>query len=122
MEDNLVTPSDEPSLDTSLGMTVVAEAHRCLAAFDLCLGIDDVANDSDLLEQIGIQANRFRLWAGNLGVFASGHASLDYRLRVAPEAAEELRRALAALRRCLERGEKSFALILKKEGRTNNIC
>jgi hypothetical protein len=27
------------------------------------------------------QLQRFRLWSGNIGVFAEGHASLDYRVR-----------------------------------------
>jgi hypothetical protein len=30
---------------------------------------------------IGEQYARFKIWAGNIGTFAEGHASLDYRLR-----------------------------------------
>ncbi|KAK3942415.1 hypothetical protein QBC46DRAFT_256506, partial [Diplogelasinospora grovesii] len=32
----------------------------------------------------GTQLSRFNLWASNIGVFSSRHASLDYRLRTAP--------------------------------------
>ena len=32
-------------------------------------------------KQIGLEEQRFRLWAGNLGLHQHGHSSLDYRLR-----------------------------------------
>jgi len=38
----------------------------------------------DILEFAKRQLSRFELWASNIGVFASRHASLDYRLRTAP--------------------------------------
>lgn len=37
------------------------------------------------IKELKDEDERFRLWAANLGVFASGHASLEYRLRDAPK-------------------------------------
>ena len=35
-------------------------------------------------DRLVIQAQRYELWAGNLGLYQSGHSSLDYRFRDAP--------------------------------------
>ncbi|KAF2820235.1 hypothetical protein CC86DRAFT_412116 [Ophiobolus disseminans] len=42
--------------------------------------------DRDIHRIATTQLNRFDLWASNIGIFASKHSSLDYRLRTAPTA------------------------------------
>jgi len=51
------------------------------------------------------EAERFELWAVNLGLFVAGHGSLDYRVREAASLAETIRRFLHELRGSLEEGE-----------------
>jgi hypothetical protein len=69
-------------------MTIVEHAERCIGQFDTLLHVGDEAQSSSKAAQIKInkvrvedQFARFRMWAGNIGVFAQDHASLDYRLR-----------------------------------------
>ena len=54
--------------------------------------------------RIDEQAARFRIWAGNLGVFAHAHGSLDYRLRDSPGAKRVALDQLEGLQSNLERG------------------
>jgi hypothetical protein len=44
-----------------------------------------------------IQMDRFNVWAANLGVFAFGHASVDYRLRDCSEISTLILQLLSAL-------------------------
>jgi hypothetical protein len=50
------------------------------------------------------QQARFRIWAGNIGVDAEGHASLDYRLRDSPQAHSLMLELLESLQSHLQRG------------------
>lgn len=45
---------------------------------------------------------RFKIWAGNVGVFAPGNASIDYRLRDDKDLADVLTRLLGRLKKHLE--------------------
>jgi hypothetical protein len=45
---------------------------------------------------------RFRLWAGNLGVFQDGHASLDWRLRESTNLSKSVRGLIGDLNDNLE--------------------
>ncbi|KAL0262918.1 hypothetical protein SLS55_001892 [Diplodia seriata] len=46
----------------------------------------DVEGEEKLiLKSLQDQVGRFKIWAGNLGVFADGHCSADYRLRYGPD-------------------------------------
>lgn len=51
------------------------------------------------------QYGRFNIWVGNLGVFAKGHASLDYRLRDSPQQMIILKEVLDELQRLLLQGQ-----------------
>lgn len=48
-------------------------------------------------EALNDELGRFRIWAGNLGVFANGHASVDYRLRNDPDIKGIIERLLRRL-------------------------
>ena len=52
------------------------------------------------------QLGRFRIWAKNIGVFAEGHASLDYRLRDSAEVRLLMVDQLETLQNSVQRGEK----------------
>lgn len=57
------------------------KAQMCLDQFlELLTVIHDVQH-AMLSDQLG----RFRIWSSSIGVFAAGHASLDHRLRDAPD-------------------------------------
>jgi hypothetical protein len=47
---------------------------------------------------------RFNLWCGNLGVFAKGHASLDYRLRDHPVAISLVHSLIDGIQRNINEG------------------
>ncbi|KAJ5313460.1 uncharacterized protein N7443_000344 [Penicillium atrosanguineum] len=47
--------------------------------------------------QFAAEADRFELWAVNLGLFVSGHGSLDYRVRQAESIQHTLQRFITAL-------------------------
>ena len=65
--------------DIRTGATkAVVQFGRCQAAIKTNPQID-IRSDATL--QLSEAYGRFRLWAGNLGVFQNGHASLDWRLR-----------------------------------------
>ena len=50
------------------------------------------------------EAERFELWAVNLGLFVVGHGSLDYRVREADRLAQTIRRFLNELMDSLAEG------------------
>lgn len=50
------------------------------------------------------EAERFELWAVNLGLFVVGHGSLDYRVRDADRLAQTIRRFLQELKDSLAEG------------------
>ena len=50
------------------------------------------------------EAERFELWAVNLGLFVVGHGSLDYRVREAHRLAQTIRRFLQELMESLAEG------------------
>lgn len=58
---------------------IANEARQLLLC---CIGI----KDEKVQNVAHIQLERFDLWASNIGVFARGPASLDYRLRASPTA------------------------------------
>jgi hypothetical protein len=54
------------------------------------------------------EADRFELWAINLGLFAPSHASLDYRVRDAENVKGALERYLTDLVASLEEGNSKY--------------
>ena len=57
------------------------------------------------------EAERFELWAVNLGLFVVGHGSLDYRVRDAERLAQTIRRFLLELIDSLAEGRTSVVRI-----------
>lgn len=55
------------------------------------------------------QLGRFRIWAKNIGVFAEGHACLDYRLRDSAEVRLLMIDQLETLQSSVLRGEKTMS-------------
>lgn len=54
---------------------------------------------------ITAEADRFELWAINMGLFVSGHGSLDYRLREAESLESTLRHFMSDLKESLSEGD-----------------
>ncbi|KAF3133224.1 hypothetical protein TWF569_010668 [Orbilia oligospora] len=67
------------------------------------LNAEDVASDDPFETQLAAEANRFGLWAMNLGVFAPDHGSLDYRVRDAETIRGMLETFLISLNTSLNR-------------------
>ncbi|KAL6715525.1 hypothetical protein ACLMJK_006486 [Lecanora helva] len=59
------------------------------------------------------QLGRFRIWAKHIGVFAKGHASLDYRLRDSAEVRLLMIDQLGTLQSSVQKGEKTISQIDK---------
>ena len=55
--------------------------------------------------QFAAEADRFELWAVNLGLFVSGHGSLDYRVRQAESIGHTLQRFISGLNNSLSQGQ-----------------
>jgi len=65
-----------------------AAAQGCKGQFELLIEISeelglacDKSDDAYNVNWVEEQYARFKIWAANIGAFAQGHASLDYRLR-----------------------------------------
>ena len=63
--------------------TIAFAALKAEKLFQCCLD----TKDQEAKKLVDLQLSRYKLWTSNIGVFASRHASLDYRLRTADEAA-----------------------------------
>ncbi|KAH6980228.1 hypothetical protein EDB82DRAFT_510398 [Fusarium venenatum] len=66
------------------GPTIATSANQCLQSFQKCLISASSINPREL-SMIEDQVARFSSWAASIGVFAPGSASMDHRLRYAPE-------------------------------------
>ena len=55
------------------------------------------------------EAERFELWAVNLGLFVTGHGSLDYRIREADRLAQTIKRFMKELMDSLAEGNSLLA-------------
>jgi hypothetical protein len=62
------------------------------------------ARNVSALEAISVEAERFKLWAANLGLLVPGHGSLAYRLREAAGLESVISRFLTDLRDTLQEG------------------
>jgi len=91
MEDVLVSDLATSCIDQFQGLLAVLEQTGQVVNARLNLAFDE-------------QYGRFNVWAGNLGVFARAHASLDYRLRDSPKAKDLFVSQLEGLQSYLERG------------------
>ncbi|KAF2502331.1 hypothetical protein BU16DRAFT_612008 [Lophium mytilinum] len=64
--------------------TLETQASACVVLFNrlkTLLSEDAPHEKAALISALDDQHGRFNIWAGNIGVFAAGHASLDHRLR-----------------------------------------
>jgi hypothetical protein len=81
-------------------------ANECLSDFDALVMVQPTAdnhrNGYDLNSEE--QRARFLIWSANIGIFADGHASLDYRLRDSWEARKLMLDLLGSLKNYLRRG------------------
>ncbi|KAH8586928.1 hypothetical protein B0O99DRAFT_695020 [Bisporella sp. PMI_857] len=64
--------------------TVAASANQCLESFQQCLLRASSVHPREL-SMVEDQVARFSTWTTGIGVFALGRASMDHRLRYAPE-------------------------------------
>jgi hypothetical protein len=65
-------------------ITVAAASHQCLESFTTCLTKASAIHPREL-SRVEDQQARFSTWTSSIGVFAPGRASMDHRLRYAPE-------------------------------------
>jgi hypothetical protein len=81
-------------------------ADECLSDFDALVMVqptaDNYRNGDDLNSEE--QRARFLICSANIGIFADGHASLDYRLRDSWEARKLMLDILGSLQSYLRRG------------------
>lgn len=94
-------------------------AHKCCEHFKLLIEIsDEIGLTDDSIEDvynvgwIKDQFARFKMWAGNIGAFADGHASLDYRLRDNEKTKGFMLDFLTDLADFVHRGEFSICCLL----------
>ncbi|KAL6796176.1 hypothetical protein GGI42DRAFT_331043 [Trichoderma sp. SZMC 28013] len=64
--------------------TVAAAANQCLESFNKCLLQESFIHPREF-SLVEDQVARFSTWSSGIGVFAPGRASMDHRLRYAPE-------------------------------------
>ncbi|KAF3065680.1 hypothetical protein CFAM422_009595 [Trichoderma lentiforme] len=64
--------------------TVAAAANQCLESFNKCLLQQSSIHPREF-SLVEDQVARFSTWTSGIGVFAPGRASMDHRLRYAPE-------------------------------------
>lgn len=87
--------------------TIAAESKIVVELFETLQGVTpDTDEDSTkpAFTEVEDQYGRFNIFARNVGTFADGHASLDYRLRNSEDAQEVTRRLLESLQWFLRRG------------------
>jgi hypothetical protein len=91
------------------------QANNCLRGFNLLLELGvGAAGDGKATKNgydiaaIEDQLARFRMWAGNIGVFAGGSASVDHRLRKNEEAGKLMFEFLQTLHEFIREGESTF--------------
>jgi hypothetical protein len=83
-------------------------AGDCLGSFESCITKTTETKEVeeiDVAEFLDTECGRFRIWADGIGVFAGGHASLDYRLRDSPPVKDLLLGQLNIVRKHLTRGK-----------------
>lgn len=87
-------------------MSIAVEARKVVDLFERLSLVVPESDASARLDSAEVedQYGRFKIFARNVGVFAAGHASLDYRLRQNEEAQAVARRLLLSLQWFLQRG------------------
>ena len=94
-------------------VSIRQRATECRNQFKLLVNIEKEVEELDKAEPNGQndegsqtqeQMARFEMWAGNIGAFAEGHASLDYRVRNSDDAKRLMVEFLSSLLLGLSRG------------------
>jgi hypothetical protein len=99
-------------LGSSPGHTLLADlGFEVLCLFERVQNVngDNISEDWLMAASFATEAERFELWAVNLGLFVAGHGSLDYRLREADRLAQTIRRFMQELMNSLAEGETFLA-------------
>jgi ankyrin repeat protein len=112
-DDESLRPIFQQFTATSIGLG----ASRVLVLFRELLHLILSRSDSDQEPLSGItnvdhQMARFNRWAGNIGVFAGGFSSLEYRLRDDYEVQLQVRRILEGVEALLCTGESLLHIVL----------
>ena len=82
---------------------------KALSLFERVQNVDSDKTSQDWpAASFTAEAERFELWAVNLGLFVVGHGSLDYRVREADRLAQTIRRFLQELMDSLAEGKTIF--------------
>jgi hypothetical protein len=88
-----------------------SRARECCDQFQLLLSIGEEIGSVNEAEdnihdvmRVEDQFARFKMWGANIGVFAEGHASLDYRLRDSDETKHFMLDFLVSLSEFIHRG------------------
>jgi hypothetical protein len=81
-------------------ITITTRALSCYESFDQCLAQAATLLPKEL-SALEDQVGRFSIWAANIGVFAPGRASMDYRLSEAPEIRQLVLGLLETLEDCI---------------------
>lgn len=86
--------------------TIRERANDVSKLFDVLIVICPASDETRKAKTISAedQLARFKIWTGNIGVDAEGHASLDYRLRDSPQARMLMLELLESLQSHLQRG------------------
>lgn len=76
--------------------TIAEAANACLSSFQECMRLLTSFGPRERAI-VQNQLGRFSLWAANIGVYAPGRASMDYRLREVEDVHRVVRGLLEAL-------------------------
>lgn len=85
----------------ALAETVARGTQNCFDRFERCITLAAMTNHMELV-LVQNQFARFSLWVSNVGVFAPGRTSLDYRLQEAEDVHRLVRGLLESLNEALE--------------------
>ena len=89
-----------------MGASLADLGYEALSLFQRVETVDSDKTPQDWpTASFTAEAERFELWAVNLGLFVTGHGSLDYRVREADRLAQTIRRFLQELMDSLVEGE-----------------
>ncbi|CZT10392.1 uncharacterized protein RAG0_14884 [Rhynchosporium agropyri] len=85
-------------------------AQECLFDFETLVLVEPATENCRNSDDLNCeeQKARFSIWSANIGIFADGHASLDYRLRNSLEAKELMLDLLGSLKNYLRRAAETI--------------
>jgi hypothetical protein len=86
---------------------ICERANAACKLFEVLVVVCPASDESRKAKAVNAedQLARFKIWAGNIGIDAEGHASLDYRLRDSSQARALMLDLLESLQSHLQRGE-----------------